>query len=58
MEYEPTNLRMEACLEYALGVGRDRPDSAWILTDFDTWVANPFYSGPPDPPHPEDLPVD
>jgi len=26
----------------------------WLLTDFDTWVRNPNYNGPPNPPHPED----
>lgn len=44
---------MDACREYALNVGRDREESAWILTDFDVWMPNPFYSGPPVP-HPED----
>ncbi len=45
--------RMDACREYAINAGRDREDSAWILTDFDVWMANPFYNGPPVP-HPED----
>ena len=28
-------------------------DSAWLLTDFDTWVRNPFYTGT-DFTHPDD----
>lgn len=43
----------EACKEYARNYGMDHPNSAWILTDFDTWEPNPFYSGPPVQ-HPED----
>ena len=42
----------DAMLEYASEVGYERPDSAWILTPYDVWVANPFYSGP-EVPHPE-----
>lgn len=42
----------EACREYAWNYGADRPNRAWILTDFDTWEPNPHYSGPPVP-HPE-----
>ncbi len=44
---------MDACREYALNAGRERTESAWILTDFDAWMPNPFYQGPPVP-HPED----
>jgi SNF2 family DNA or RNA helicase len=39
--------------EYAHNAGRDRRDSAWILSDRDVWYRNPFYRGPPQP-HPED----
>jgi hypothetical protein len=35
----------DAILEYARNVGRDHPDRAWILTDYDTWEQNPFYNG-------------
>jgi hypothetical protein len=28
-------------------------ESPWLLTNYDTWVANPNYKGPPNPPHPE-----
>jgi len=43
----------EACREYAANVGADRPDVAWIITDWDSWEPNPFYSGPLMP-HPEE----
>ncbi len=43
----------EACREYARNVGHERPEDAWILTDWDTWEPNPFYCGPAVP-HPED----
>jgi hypothetical protein len=43
----------EACTEYAFNVGRDRLDRQWILTNYDTWVQNPYYKGPPQR-HPEE----
>ncbi len=43
----------EAVTEYVFNAGRDRKDSAWILSPLDTWHKNPFYKGPPQP-HPED----
>jgi hypothetical protein len=43
----------DAMREYAENVGREHKDRAWILTDYDVWVRNPFYTGP-DQPHPED----
>ena len=43
----------EAMKEYAENFGRDNPDKAWILTPWDVWEANPFYTGPAVP-HPED----
>jgi hypothetical protein len=54
-EYEEDRLATpsEACKEYARNYGSDHPERAWILTDFDTWERNPFYSGPKVP-HPED----
>jgi len=42
-----------ACREYAAIVGADCPQRAWISTNYDTFVRNPYYSGPPVP-HPED----
>jgi hypothetical protein len=41
-----------ACQEYAQNIGSERPEQAWILTDYDTWVENPHYTGKPVP-HPE-----
>lgn len=42
-----------ACREYAANIGSEKPDTEWILTDFDTWERNPCYRGKPGP-HPED----
>lgn len=39
--------------QYASAHGADAPDSAWILSPFDTWEKNPHYKGPKQP-HPED----
>jgi len=51
---------MEACREYARNVGAERPDTKWILTDYDTWESNPFYRGPAclGSIHPEDNEID
>ena len=43
----------QAALEYVRNVGRERPDEEWILTDYDSWHKNPFYTGKPGR-HPED----
>jgi hypothetical protein len=43
----------EALEEYAVVVGRDNPDQAWISTPYDVWRSNPFYRGTPVP-YPED----
>jgi hypothetical protein len=37
----------DALREFARNAGRERPGEAWLLHDWDVWVANPFYSGPP-----------
>ena len=42
----------EACREYAWNVGSERPEQAWILTNYDSWEPNPYYHGP-SVPHPE-----
>jgi len=46
----------DAMREYARNVGFEdhHVKRAWILTDFDVWVRNPYYSGPPQP-HPEEM---
>lgn len=43
----------EAMTEYACNIGGEYPEHAWLLTDYDVWVRNPHYSGPPVR-HPED----
>ena len=43
----------DATREYARNVGMNNLDQAWILSPYDTWERNPFYSGPPVA-HPED----
>jgi hypothetical protein len=43
------------CEAYAYYEGKERPERAWILSDYDTWHRNPFYRGPPVP-HPDDEP--
>ena len=43
----------EAHAAYPWQEGRYYPDRAWLLSPFDVWMRNPFYSGPPVP-HPED----
>lgn len=43
----------ESIKEYASNAGMDNPDTAWILTPYDTWERNPSYRGEPVP-HPED----
>jgi hypothetical protein len=42
----------DAVQEYALWVGRDKPYTQWILSDYDSWEKNPHYIGP-DQGHPE-----
>ena len=33
--------------EAAFNEGMDNPERPWILTDWDVWMPNPFYQGPP-----------
>lgn len=42
----------EAHYQYAAAYGEDRKEQAWILSPFDVWMRNPFYTGPAVP-HPE-----
>ncbi len=44
----------DAVREYTRWVGAENPDSAWILSPYDTWEPNPHYTGPANPRHPED----
>jgi len=45
---------MDACREYAANIGATTPNKPWILTDYDIWMPNPFYTGERIP-HPESL---
>ena len=42
----------EHVAEYTRNHGALNPETAWILSPFDTWEANPSFVGPR-PPHPE-----
>ena len=44
----------ERCAAYD---GQFRPEQEWVLSSFDTWVRNPYYTGEPGP-HPEEEPDD
>lgn len=43
----------EAIEEQRLIFGEENPNKQWILSSWDTWERNPFYTGP-DQGHPED----
>jgi hypothetical protein len=45
--------QQDAVREYTRTVGAEHPERAWILSPYDTWEANPFYTGPAVR-HPED----
>lgn len=51
-EDQPATIE-DAVREYVYNVGRENKDRAWILSPFDSWHKNPFYTGPKVP-HPED----
>ena len=36
----------DAVREYTDFVGSENPDRAWILSQYDSWVRNPYYRGP------------
>ena len=36
----------DAVNEYTVNVGRECLDDQWILSPYDSWELNPFYSGP------------
>jgi hypothetical protein len=40
--------------QFAGVYGEERPEQAWLLSDQDVWVANPYYTGPAEP-HPESV---
>ena len=47
----------DAVREWVSVVGANHPDRAWLCHDYDVWVANPYYNGPPVR-HPEDYDMD
>lgn len=47
----------EAMSQWVWAYGAERPDEAWILSDYDTWHRNPHYTGP-EQRHPEDYGFD
>ncbi|HTE40290.1 MAG TPA: hypothetical protein VK629_05655 [Steroidobacteraceae bacterium] len=55
-EETPVATQSDAVREYVSNVGRESPHLAWIISQYDTWERNPFYSrkiGEAFPPHPE-----
>lgn len=48
----PCATDQESCVEYARNVGAEDQEREWIITPFDSWERNPFYTGKPGP-HPE-----
>jgi hypothetical protein len=50
--YEFPSSPMESLRAEASHLGAKRPERAWILTDRDVWMRNPYYRGPAVP-HPE-----
>ena len=56
-EYDPPtyggNPIEEAMEEQRFIFGQENPDHEWILTSWDVWVKNPFYTGKAGR-HPED----
>ena len=47
----------DAVREWVSVVGANHPNRAWLCHDYDVWVANPYYNGPPVR-HPEDYDMD
>ena len=43
----------EALNQYAGAYGEEREEQEWILSPFDTWHKNPYYTGTPGR-HPEE----
>ena len=41
-----SNYIAEGVRAFVQTVGQERPDRAWLLSDYDTWERNPYYRGP------------
>ena len=35
----------QQCLKFTQQMGRHKPESQYLISDFDTWVLNPFWDG-------------
>ena len=46
--------QQEAQKEMIQIYGLEKHDHEWILTDYDVWVKNPYFTGVPTNIHPED----
>jgi hypothetical protein len=44
----------EAHAEMIQIFGSEKPEREWILTDYDVWVRNPYFTGVRTEGHPED----
>jgi len=40
----------QACYQAQVNAIESNNKRPWILTDYDTWIRNPNYKGPPVPP--------
>lgn len=38
----------------ASALGEQDPEAEWVLTNYDVWMRNPYYTGPRTEGHPED----
>ena len=54
MDHEMSNSewRRGALDQYAEAYGEERPNVEYILSPYDTWLRNPYYTGAPGP-HPD-----
>lgn len=51
------NYIQEAVMQWITEFGSEHPNQCWILSDYDTWHRNPYYTGP-EVQHPEDYGFD
>ena len=51
-DYGYSEWRSAALNQYAEAYGEERPDVEYILSPYDTWLRNPYYTGAPGP-HPD-----
>ena len=51
------SFQQEAVRQWAWVYGSEHQGQCWILSDYDTWERNPFYTGPEEP-HPDDYDIE